>query len=339
MHRLRRYILSTFALLFFSIFLPLFSIASVIFLIKLASYTAVIQLSLWEMFKLYLFILPEILFYTLPVTFFVAATLSLFRLSTDNEMVVVFALGIRPGFILKTLLRPAALLSLLLAFDFFIMFPHTTVLSSNFISYKQSEANFNLQASEFGHNFGDWLLYIGKAYKDRSYGDVVLFHKEKKEEILIQADKAEVLNDHGVLRLRLSNGQGYSYTDEKLTQMQFKTMMINNVMQADLRRYHTPIEFWLDPERRKQKIRMFITDALLAFFPVAGLFVALSIGIAHVRHQKGYVYLWLFVSMLFYYAGTIALQKALGFYTIPVVLGTWFIVTYTIYRRHILSRF
>ena len=339
MHKLRRYILSTFGLLFFSIFLPLFSIASVIFLIKLASYTAVIQLNLWEMFKLYLFILPEILFYTLPITFFVAAALSLFRLSTDNEMVVVFALGIRPTFILTTLMKPAALLSLLLIFDFFVLFPHTTVLSTNFVRYKQSEANFNLQASEFGHNFGDWLLYIGKAHKDRSYGDVVLFHKEAKEEILIQAEKAEVLNNRGILRLKLTNGQGYSYTDEKMTQMQFEAMMINNVMQTELRPYNSPIEFWLDPERRKSKIRMFITDILLSLFPVAGLFAALSIGIAHVRHQKGYVYLWLFVSMLFYYAGTTGLQKALGFYTIPAVFFSWLFVTYLIYRRRIRARF
>jgi len=339
MHRLRRYILGTFSLLFFSIFLPLFSIASVIFLIKLASYTAVIQLSLWEMFKLYLFILPEILFYTLPITFLVAAALSLFRLSTDNEMVVVFALGIKPTFILYTLLKPAALLSTLLLFDFFVMFPHTTVLSTNFVRYKQSEANFNLQASEFGHNFGDWLLYIGKAHKDRSYGDVVLFHKEQKEEILIQAEKAEVLNSRGILRLKLTKGQGYSYTDEKLTQMQFETMMINNVMETELRPYRTPIEFWLDPDRRKNKIRMFITDTLLSLFPIASLFAALAIGIAHVRHQKSFVYFWLFLSMLVFYAGTTGLQGTLGFYTIPAVLFGWLLITYVIYRRHIRARF
>lgn len=339
MHRLRRYILGTFSLLFFSIFLPLFAIASVIFLIKLASYTAVIQLSLWEMFKLYLFILPEILFYTLPVTFFVAAALSLFRLSTDNEMVVLFALGIKPTFILKTLLKPAALLSTLLIFDFFVMFPHTTVLSTNFVRYKQSEANFNLQASEFGHNFGDWLLYIGKANKDRSYGDVVLFHKEKEEEILIQAEKAEVINERGVLQLRLTHGLGYSYTDEKLTQMQFETMKINNVMQTDLRRYRSPLTFWLDPARQSSKIRMFITDILLALFPTVGLFAVLSIGIAHVRHQKGYVYFWLFLSMLLYYTATAGLQKMLGFYTIPAVLGGWLLITYTAYRKRIRARF
>ena len=339
MHRLRRYIISTFSLLFFSIFLPLFSIASVIFLIKLASYTAVIQLSLWEMFKLYLFILPEILFYTLPVTFFIAAALSLFRLSSDNEMVVLFALGIRPSFLLKTLLKPALLLTLLLAFDFFIMFPHTTVLSTNFIRYKQSEAKFNLEASEFGHNFGDWLLYIGKANKDRTYGDVALFHKEAKEEILVQAEKAEVLNEKGVLQLKLTRGRGYSYSRDKLTQMTFETMKINNVMKTDLRAYHTPLEFWLDPERRENKIKMFITDTLLSLFPVVSLFAVLSMGIAHVRHQKGYIYLWLFVSMLVYYTATAALQGVLGFYTIPIVLFGWLAATYGIYRRKIVARF
>ena len=167
----------------------------------------------------------------------------------------------------------------------------------------------------------------------------MLFHKEQKEELLIQAQKAEVLNDRGVLQLRLSNGEGYSYSDEKLTQMHFETMMINNVMKTDLRPYRTPLEFWLDPDRRDSKIRMFITDILLALFPAASLYAALSIGIAHVRHQKGYVYFWLFLSMLFYYAGTAALQKALGFYTIPAVLGAWFLVTYSLYRKRILARF
>ncbi len=339
MYRLRRYIIGTFSMLFFSIFLPLFAIASIIFLIKLASYTAVIQLSLWEMFKLYLFILPELLFYTLPVTFFVAAALALFRLSSDNEMVVIFALGIKPSFLLGTLLRPALLLSLLLAFDFFVLFPHTTVLSTNFVRYKQSEAKFNLEASEFGHNFGDWLLYIGKARPDRTYGDVVLFHKEADKEILIEAKGAEVINEKGVLQLKLSQGQGYSYTDAKLTQIRFETMRINNVMQTDLRQYKTPLEFWVDPDRRESKRRMFITDTMLSLFPTVSLFAVLAMGIAHVRHQKGYIYLWLFVSMLVYYVSTMLLQDLIGFYTIPVVLTLWLATTYTVYRRKILARF
>ena len=99
--------MSNFSVSFFSIFLPLFAIASVIFMIKLAAYTAYIQLTFFEMFKLYSFVLPELFFYTLPLTFFIAASLALFRLSTDNEMVIIFSLGIKPAYLIKVLLVPA----------------------------------------------------------------------------------------------------------------------------------------------------------------------------------------------------------------------------------------
>lgn len=237
MHKLRGYIMSNFSVSFFSIFLPLFAIASVIFMIKLAAYTAYIQLTFFEMFKLYSFVLPELFFYTLPLTFFIAAALALFRLSTDNEMVIVFSLGIKPAYLIKVLLVPAILLSSLLFFNFFFLFPHAKTLSINFMKHKKSEAKFNLSASEFGHNFGEWLLYIGKDNKDNTFGDVVLFHKDKKEEIIIGAKKATVDNSGGVLRLELETGKGYSYTKDTLTQMQFETLYINNLMLTDSRPY------------------------------------------------------------------------------------------------------
>ena len=339
MDRLRRYIITNFSLLFFSIFMPLFSIASVIFLIKLATYTSVIQLSIWEMFKLYLFVLPEIFFYTLPVTFFIAATLSLFKFSTDNEMVVLFSLGIKPNFIFRVLLKPALLLSLLLIFDFFVMFPHATVLSTNFLRYKQSEAKFNLSASEFGHKFGNWLLYIGKDNNDDSYGNVFLFNRDKDKEIIIGAKKAEVINEGGVLKLRLKTGEGYSYTADTMTQMNFDIMFINDMMHTNLREYKTTLDFWLDPYRRENKTRMFITDSLMSLFPILSLFIVMSIGIVHARHQKGRIYLYLFSALLVYYGATMGLQGILGFYTIPTVVFIWLIVTTFIYRQKVLARF
>ncbi len=339
MDRLQGYILNNLSILFLSIFLPLFAIASVIFLIKLATYTAVIQLSIWEMTKLYIFILPELLFYTLPITFFIAASLTLFRLSTDNEIVVLFALGIKPRLILKTLLKPAMILSALLIFDFFILFPHATVLSSNFVSYKKSEAKFNLSASEFGHSFGDWLLYVGKNNADGTYGDVFLFNKNKKDEILIGAKNAQVINDAGVLRLKLTNGEGYSYSKEKFSQIDFETMYINDTMTTNLTTYRTPIDYWLSDHRRESKTHMFITDTLLSLFPVFCLFLVAAIGIVHVRHQKGMVYFYIFLGILLYYGSTIALQGTLSFYTIPVVMISWLSVTYYFYKRTIVARF
>lgn len=339
MHKLRRYIIRHLSGLFLSIFLPLFAIASMIFMIKLATYTAVIQLSIYDMLKLYLFVLPEMLFYTLPITFFIASALTLFKLSNENEMIVIFALGIKPSFILKTLLLPASLLSLLLFFDFTILFPHSTVLSSNFVSYKKSEAKFNLKASEFGNKFGPWLLYIGKNNPDGSFGDIFLFNREKKDELLIGAHKAEVINKNGLLHLKLYNGNGYSYTSTTLSQIDFKTMIINNMMSTHLQKYRKPLDYWKSKDRAQSKRHMLITDTLISLFPLISLFLVLSISILHVRHNKGRIYLYLFLSILIYYGSVIGLISVIGYYTILAVLVTWIVVTYYIYKKTILARF
>ena len=339
MNRVQKYILSNLSTLFISIFMPLFAIASVIFSIKLATYTAVIQLSLYEMAKLYLFVLPEILFFTLPISFFVAATLSLFKLSNDNEIVVLFSLGIKPGFIIKTMAKPALLLTTLLIFDFFILFPHAKVLSSNFISYKKSEAKFNLSASEFGHSFGDWLLYLGEDNQNGTYSKVFLFNKKKEEEILISAKTAELLNDSGILRLRLTNGEGYSYSKDKFSQINFQTMLINSTMKTSLKEYKQPLEYWLSSSNEKKKKRMFITDIILSFFPLLSLFLVAGIGIVHARHQTSRIYLYLFLGVVLFYGATFGLQKALGFYTIPLIIITWTVTTYLFYKKNIINRF
>ena len=339
MQRLQKYILSNFSSLFMSIFLPLFVIASVIFLIKLSTYTAVIQLSIWEMGKLYLFILPEILFYTLPITFFIAATLSLFRLSNDNEIIVIFALGIEPAFIIKTFFKPAFILSILLAFNFLVVAPHTRTLSKNFLSYKKSEAKFNLAASEFGNSFGDWLLYIGKKNKDGTFSKVFLFNKKQKEEILIAAKKAKVINDSGILRLVLMNGEGYSYSQEKFSQINFKKMLINDTLKADLTTYEKPLQYWLSKENAGRKKHLLIKNTLLSLFPMITLFLIASIGIVQVRHQKSKVYLYLFATIVVFYGMTIGLEKMFQYYTIPVVALSWLIITYLLYKKTIVNKF
>jgi lipopolysaccharide export system permease protein len=339
MKRLRKYILSNFSSLFISIFAPLFAIASVIFLIKLAAYTAIIQLSIWEMTKLYIFILPQILFYTLPITFFIAATLSLFKLSNDNEVIVLFALGIKPFFIVRTFFWPAMLLTFVLLFNFLVIGPHVTVLSKNFISYKKSEAKFNLSASEFGNSFGDWLLYLGKKNDDGTFEKVFLFNKKQKEEILIAAKKAQVINDAGILRLKLTNGQGYSYSTEKFSQINFKTMLINDTMKTDLLNYKKPLDYWLSKEGSGRKKHLLIRNTLMSLFPLVTLFLVVSFGVVQVRHQKSKIYLFMFLTILFYYAGLLALEKYLGYYTIPAVALFWIAASYLYYRKTIVRKF
>jgi lipopolysaccharide export system permease protein len=339
MDKLRRYIIQHFSLQFFSIFLALIAIASVVFLIKLSSYTAVIKLTFLELLKLYVFVLPELLIFTIPITFFITAVLTLYKFSTDNEMIVMFALGIKPGYIIKVLAFPALLLSLIMLFNTIVLIPHTKVLSKNFIVYKKQEAQFNLSASEFGHNFNNWLLYIGKSDEKGQYQDILLFRKDKKEEILVGADHAEVLTQKGIFKLMLTSGQGYSYSEESLTQIDFETMHINNIMTEDYYTYRNTIDYWLHPHWRDYKIKKFVTHGLLALFPLVSLFTILSIGILHTRHQKGHVYLFLAVATLLYIGLVFGLVKPLGLWSMPAIVITWLFVSYLLYRRNILARY
>ncbi|MCF6330438.1 MAG: LptF/LptG family permease [Sulfurimonas sp.] len=338
---LKKHILNHLSVLFLSIFLPLFAIASVIFLIKLATFTAIIQLSFWEMSKMYIFVLPEVLFFTLPFSFFIAVSLTLFKLSNDNEIIVFFSLGIHPNFILKILLKPALLLSILLFMNFFILYPHAKTLSKNFIAHKKSEAKFNLSASEFGHSFGDWLLYIGANNPDGTFKDVFLFKKNTADdtEILISAKKAEIINETSILRLKLTNGEGYSYHKDKFSQIDFEMMLINDSLTIDLRKYETPLEFWQSDIKKKKKKRVFITNTLMSLLPMLTLFLAASIGIVHVRHNKGRVYLYLFLSIIAYYELILLLRDPLGYYAIPLISTIWLIGTYIIYKKTIVNKF
>lgn len=340
MNQLQKYILSNLSSVFLSMFLPLFVIASMIFSIKLATYTAIIKLSLLDMVKLYMFVLPDILFYTLPISFFVAAVLSIFKLSNDNEIVVIFALGIKPSFLVKTLSIPAALLSVLLFIDYFVLYPHTNNLSDNFINQKKSEAKFNLSASEFGNNFGPWLLYIGKEDKEKKrYEDVFLFNKANDEEILISAKQADVINDSGVLQLELTDGEGYSYSKEKFTQINFDKMTIYDTLKSSLQTYEMPLEFWTSNDGRNKKDRLLTTNTLLSLFPILSIFLVVAIGVVHTRHQKSKIYLYIFFSIILYYAATMSLYRILGFHAIYLISLLWFVGTYFIYQQTITKRF
>lgn len=350
---LEKYIIHNLSTLFLSIFTALFTIASVIFLIKLATYTSIIQLNILEMTKLYIFVLPELFFFTLPLTFFVASALALFRLSTDNEIIVLFSLGIHPKFIIKTLFKPALLLTFLLFFNFFYLFPHAKVLSNNFIANKKSEAKFNLSASEFGHKFGDWLLYLGKENTDQSYSDVFLFNKTGTQEILITADHAFIINTNGVLKLKLVKGEGYSYSKDNFKQTNFEIMYINNTIQSETVEYKNTLEYWLpqlkgtenavesfliteDIKKKKTKLSV---NILMSLLPILSIFFVASISIINARHQKAKIYLYIFLGIAIYYGASLGLVSQLGFYNIPTVIAVWLGVTYAIYRKTIVARF
>ena len=102
--KLNQYVYSQLAVTFFPIFLGLFFITSIVFLVKIASLTSVITMDFFELFKLYAYVIPQIIFYTMPISFFISLVITLAKLASEYELTVITSFGLNPVKILKVFL-------------------------------------------------------------------------------------------------------------------------------------------------------------------------------------------------------------------------------------------
>jgi len=341
MERLENYISKNFSINFFSIFLPLFIVASVIFLIRMASITAIIELSIFEMLKLYLFMLPELLFYTLPLSFFVGGVVTLIKLSFDSEMVVLFSLGISPYKIYRIFFRVGLLTTFFLLFNSLIMMPHTKQMYKNFISYKKAEAVLNIKATEFGQKFGNWSIFIesidnksGQVY----YNNIALVYKSGGNERFITADRAKVSNNLGVVELKLNDGTVFSYRMDKISKMKFKEMVINNVTDFNLKPYKDTVEYIEFIIENDKQRAILIRESLLSLFPVLSTIFILIIGIQQLRHGKNWSNILIGAVIGLYYVSVFTFTKKFGLF-VYLMIPIWIVFAYLVYYFRVLRRY
>jgi len=69
MVRVKEFLLTTFTKSFLTLFLPFFIIISLTYLIKLSNLSSKVNLNLIDFGTLYIFVLPHIIFATIPLTF------------------------------------------------------------------------------------------------------------------------------------------------------------------------------------------------------------------------------------------------------------------------------
>ena len=196
--RLNNYLHSQFAVTFFPIFLGLFFITSMVFLVKIASLTSIITMNFFELFKLFSYSIPQIIFFTLPITFFISLAITLSKLSSEYELTVITSFGLNPEKILKIFFPITAILTLLLLVVSVGLIPKAKYLSKQFIEIKKKEANFNIKESEFGQKFGDWLIYIdGK--ENNIFKDLKLLQSDKDRDQFVISKEAVLENLKGFL--------------------------------------------------------------------------------------------------------------------------------------------
>ena len=220
MNHLHKYLLNNLSSTFFPIFLTLFAVTSIIYLVKIASLTSIITMSGFEMMYLYLLDTPRILFYSLPVSFFVASIINISKLSSEYELIVINSFGLSPLKVMKNFIPISLLMSILLILISFILMPKADYSKDIFINKKKQEARFNIKPSEYGQKFGPWYIYVADKKKN-TYFNIILYQNKKNKNTFISANKATLTNNGNSLSLILFEGTS-SIISNELKLVKFK---------------------------------------------------------------------------------------------------------------------
>lgn len=333
--KLNQYLYSQLAVTFFPIFLGLFFITSIVFLVKIASLTSVITMDFFELFKLYAYVIPQIIFYTMPISFFISLVITLAKLASEYELTVITSFGLNPIKILKVFLPITFLLSILLLIISVGLIPKTKFLTKQFLDVKTKEANFNIKASEFGQKFGDWLIYIsGK--DDKVYEDVKLFKTDKKNDQFIVSDTAILNNDNGSLSFKLLNGKAFIIDEKEFNQIDYESMYINDsIADSKIGIFTNTYEYWKNNINKNIDIDDLTFFILTSLFPLISLFLVITFGYFNPRYEKNRAVLFSLVAVVLYYVLIKAIGDKILLHALYVIPTIWLIGTYILYSKTI----
>ena len=335
-----RYLLNHFLSTNLSLFGVLFLIVSMVFFIQLARMTSSIEISLFDFFKLYSFMIPRILIFTLPLSFFIALTLTLYRLSRENESIVYFTLGFSPRQMGRFFLRVAGLLSAFCLLISLVFIPVALVLQNNFIDYKKTQVKFNIKSGEFGQKFLDWLIFIEKE-NDGLYQNIIMYRPLKKlgeKELFIIAKEGILERNEQSLSFRLRQGSVYDFEQNQTWYAgHFDDIVINTLISDDIES-RTLLEYYKGISTSPKRAQEFVIYTLIALFPLASTLFALSFGIVTYRYDKGLVYLSVFLVIGLYF-GALSLFYQPPLLAISLIFCVTFGLSFWNFWRKILRRY
>ncbi|CAM3831039.1 LptF/LptG family permease [Arcobacter cloacae] len=337
--KLNHYLHSQLAITFFPIFLGLYFITSIVFLVRIASLTSVITMDFIELFTLYSYVIPQIIFYTMPISFFISLVITLAKLSSEYELTVITSFGLNPVKILKIFLPITFILSALLIVISVGLIPKTKFLTNQFLTIKKKEANFNIKASEFGQKFGDWLIYISDK-NDKVYQDLKLFKTENKKDQFIVSKTAVLDNDKGNLSFRLIDGKAFIFDDEEFNQIDYESMYINDsIADGKMENFENSYLFWKNKIETRTDLDDLTFFVLTSLFPLISIFLIITFGYFNPRYEKNRAVFYSLIAVVSYYV----LIKIIGdrillhaIYIIPIIWisGTYFLYSKTIQKEY-----
>lgn len=339
MKRLKNYLFLHITTSFFSIFFTLFTITSIVYLVKIAAYTSVIKITALELLTFYAYIIPDILFYTIPISIFAASLLALSKLSKEYELVVLSSFGLNPMVLLKILFVPffvATLLTLIIAFG---LIPKTSYLSTSLLQIKKNEANFNISASEFGQKFGKWLIFIEKD-SNKTFQNVKMLNTDEKSSTFITSDSAKIVNQNGNLNLNLFTGVGYIINQDQIRQIEFSTLSLGDSLNdLSIETFTTPAAYWSNIEPKSKKMKTLTFNIFVALFPLVSIVFIISFSFFNPRYESNRATIYTILLILAYYVLTFIIASKFYLQGVAPFVVFWLLCSYFVYSKTIKNRF
>ncbi len=333
MKLLKKYLYKHLALSFFPIFMTLFFITSIVYLVKIASLTSVIKIDFFELMQLYSYTVSNILFLTLPISYFAASIIALSKLSNEYELIIITSFGLKPFEIIKLLIPTSILLSITLLILSLGLIPKSEHLNSKFIAQKQTQAQFNIKASQYGQSFGSWVIFMDDKQKN-IYKNIKLFQTKDNKDQFILANDA-IIDDKKNLSLKLIEGKTLIIEPEQLNQIDFGSMYIfNTTSKYAYLPFTNSYIYWKTYlpkfDKFKSKFSYYI---LISIFPLISLFLILTLSYFNPRYEKNRSTFFAILSIIIYYVLAFTISKKLLFYSLFAIPIIWIISTYIFYYK------
>jgi len=330
-----KYLSYNFTSSFLTIFLPLFFIGALVFIIKISALTASIQISFLEMIQLFSYNLPAILFYTIPISFLVAVVMTLLRLSNDNELMALFALGTKSKSILNHFVIISLLFSIVLLILSLGLMPKTKQQFKAFKHLKSSEAQVNINPSKLGQKFGNLFIYV-KSKDNDTLHDVVIYNKDTTHrDQLFMAKSAEIKNKDAVITLTLKNGSGYTFDKESLKEINYEKMQVFQNLNTKEFTYHNIISYWIELSLESDSKRRILFFIYISLIPFMALYIIASFSIINPRYQKNYAYHILGVTTIALYSVATLLEKQGNFIILILSIMATLIIGSLLFRKNV----
>jgi len=309
MVNIKGYISSNFTKSFLTIFLPFFMIISLVYLVKISALTAQIQITFGELLLLYSYSIPDIIFYTLPLSFITALANVLTRLSQDNELIALYALGLQAKKVLRGLLLLGFLFSFLLLNISFLAMPLSKQLYKSFKEDKQAEAKLNIIAGQLGQKFGNYYIYVKEKNED-VLNDIVIYNRtDKSKEQFFSSQTGQIQNKGKVISLLLNEGYGYTYSEIELQQVQYKTLEVYDTQQNKEYNIEDLTEYWGKAKTDSALMHRILFFVFISLIPVLSIYPVASFTMINPRYESNRSFLVIFVTTLLLYVIATSLDK------------------------------